>query len=66
MLRASSAPPKDFLLEFQFLDADGYVIAHEVEYPVKLNSGETNTLTGQTAIKTALSGKIKTCKVVMR
>lgn len=65
-LRAPAAPTKDFLVEFQFLDADGYVLAHEVEYPVKLNGGETNTLSGQTGIKTALSGKIKTCKVVMK
>lgn len=65
-LHASPAPPKDFLVEIQFLDADGFVLAHEVEYPVKLNAGETNTLTGQSAIKTALSGRIKTCKVVMK
>lgn len=65
-LRAPSAPPRDFLLEFQFLDADGYILAHEVEYPVKLNAGETNTLTGLTAIKTSLSGRVKTCKVVMK
>jgi hypothetical protein len=65
-LHAPPTPPKDFLLEFQFLDADGYVLAHEIEYPVKLSAGETNTLTGQTAIKTALSGRIKTCKVVMK
>lgn len=65
-LRAAPVPPKDFLVEFQFLDADGYVLAHEIEYPVKLSAGETNTLTGQTAIKTSLSGRIKTCKVVMK
>lgn len=65
-LRAPPTPPKDFLLEFQFLDADGYVLAHEIEYPVRLSAGETNTLTGETAIKTALSGRIKTCKVVMK
>jgi len=65
-LAPSPAPPKDFLMEIQFLDAEGFVLAHEVEYPVKLNAGETNTLTGQTAIKTALSGRIKTCKVVMK
>ena len=65
-LRAPSVPPKDFLMEIQFLDAEGFVLAHEVEYPVKLNAGETNTLTGQSAIKTALSGRIKTCKVMMK
>ena len=65
-LRAPATPPKDFLLEFQFLDADGYVLAHEIEYPVKLNAGETNTLSGQTGIKTALSTRIKTCKIVMK
>jgi hypothetical protein len=65
-LRAAVAPPKDFLLEIQFLDADGFVLAHEVEYPVKLTAGATNTLTGQAAIKTAISSRIKTCKVVMR
>ncbi len=65
-LHASPAPPKDFLVEIQFLDSDGYVLANEVEYPVKLNAGETNTLTGRAAIKTALSGRIKTCKVVMK
>ena len=65
-LHASPAPPKDFLMEIQFLDAEGFVLAHEVEYPVKLNAGETNTLTGQAAIKTVLSSRIKTCKVVMK
>jgi hypothetical protein len=65
-LRAPALPPKDFLMEIQFLDADGYVLAHEVEYPVKLAAGETNTLTGQSAIKTALSARVKTCKVVMK
>lgn len=67
-LHAPSAapPPKDFLLEVQFLDADGFVLAHEVEYPVKLNAGETNTLTGEASIKANLSTRIKTCKVVMK
>lgn len=65
-LRGPARPPKDFLMEFQFLDADGYVLAHEIEYPVKLAAGQTNTLSGQTAIKTALSGRVKTCKVVMK
>jgi hypothetical protein len=65
-LRAPATPPKDFLLEFQFLDADGYVLAHEIQYPVKLSAGQTNTLSGQTAIKTALSTRVKTCKVVMK
>jgi hypothetical protein len=65
-LRAPATPPKDFLLEFQFLDAEGYVLAHEVQYPVKLGAGETNTFSGQTGIKTALTRRIKTCKVVMQ
>jgi len=65
-LRASKKTPRQFLLDFQFLDADGYTVAHDLAYPVKLTGGETNTLTGKASIQTALSGRIKTCKVVMK